>query len=73
MKIGKIIRFNDNRTAIVEVVIIRKHIKYNKYIKNKKKYQVDINRLEKDYQIGTEVKIKSCRPISAKKTHKIVC
>lgn len=66
---GKVTRTKMQKTATVEVEMVKVHPIYKKRIKIKKKYHVH-NELE--VKVGDWVKIQECRPISKTKKWKIM-
>tara|TARA_Y100000389_G_C17469884_1_gene529393 strand:+ start:4671 stop:4898 length:228 start_codon:yes stop_codon:yes gene_type:complete len=59
---GKIINIIDSKTAKVECVEYKKHPLYGKYTSIKKKFVVDSSNIS--INIGDNVIIKPCRPLS---------
>ncbi len=67
---GKVVGLSDDKTFRVEVETKRPHPLYGKIIKSHKKYLVDNAGLE--VNIGDSVVIEECRPLSKRKTFKLV-
>jgi small subunit ribosomal protein S17 len=56
-------------TVVVNVVRKMRHEKYEKLVDKRKKYYAHT---EKDLEVGQEVKIMSCRPISKTKKWRVI-
>ena len=69
-KIGTVISDKSDKTVTVLVDRIKEHPIYKKKFKVSKKYQADD--AANQYKIGDKVKIESCRPISKRKTFKVI-
>ncbi|OGF63310.1 30S ribosomal protein S17 [Candidatus Giovannonibacteria bacterium RIFCSPLOWO2_01_FULL_44_40] len=65
---GKIVSNKMAKTVVVEVLRLKKHLIYGKYIKISKKYKAHA---EEKIPEGTEVIIESTRPISKDKKWRI--
>lgn len=69
--IGEIISNKMEKTLVVNVLIVKKDSKYQKRYKSHKKYKVHHDTTE-EYQVGDNVIIEECRPISKEKKWKVV-
>ena len=69
-KQGTIIKKNDQRTVVVQILGTKTHPIYKKRFKVTKKYLADDSKNQ--YQIGDVVVIEECRPISKTKHFKVI-
>jgi len=67
---GKITSNKMGKTVVVEVGRVKEHPRYRRKYKVHKKYKVHVEKGE--YQIGDEVVIEECRPISKDKRWKLI-
>ncbi|OHA13590.1 MAG: 30S ribosomal protein S17 [Candidatus Tagabacteria bacterium RIFCSPLOWO2_01_FULL_39_11] len=67
---GKIVSDKMQKTAIVEVVRLVKHPKYNKYVRKTKRYKAHDE--ENKHKIGERVTIQETRPLSKDKRWEIL-
>jgi small subunit ribosomal protein S17 len=68
---GIVTRVADVRTAKVEIARSWQHPLYKKYVKRTKSYLVDVP-AEIKLEVGDEVTIQECAPVSKTKTFKVV-
>lgn len=67
---GKIVSNKMQKTVVVKVERIKEHRKYKKRYKVFKKYKAHIEK--GDYNIGDNVVIEECRPISKEKKWRVI-
>jgi len=67
---GTVVSTKMQKTVVVLVKRFVKHPKYDKYVTLSKKYKAD-NR-EGEYQVGDQVKIEECNPISKEKRFRVI-
>lgn len=67
---GKIISNKMQKTVVVKVERLKEHPKYKKRYKLHKNYKVHVE--SEEYQIGDQVIIEECSPISKDKKWKII-
>ncbi|HDZ54420.1 MAG TPA: 30S ribosomal protein S17 [Candidatus Nealsonbacteria bacterium] len=68
--IGTIISNKMEKTVVVEIERIKKHLKYKRRYKVHKKYKAHDGK--KEYKAGDRVIIEECRPISKEKKWRVV-
>lgn len=66
---GVVVSNKMKNTVVVNVVRKIRHPKYEKLVDKRKKYYAHT---EKDLEVGQEVKIMSCRPISKTKRWRVI-
>lgn len=66
---GVVLSNKMKNTVVVNVVRKMRHEKYEKLVDKRKKYYAHT---DKELQVGEEVKIMSCRPISKTKKWRVV-
>lgn len=66
---GVVVSNKMKNTVVVNVVRKIRHPKYEKLVDKRKKYYAHT---DKDLEIGQEVKIMSCRPISKTKRWRVI-
>ena len=62
---GKVVSDKMSKTAVVEVLTLKKHKKYKKYYKVSKRFKA--HNPENQYHTGDKVLIKEARPMSKEK------
>jgi len=67
---GVVVSDKMKNTIVVEVLTLKKHPKYEKFIKRSKKYKADDPGNTR--KIGEKVTIEECRPISKDKHFKVI-
>lgn len=68
--VGKVVSDKTDKTIVVTVERLVAHPLYRKYYKRRKKYMA--HDVQNDCHIGDTVKIKECRPLSARKRWELV-
>jgi small subunit ribosomal protein S17 len=66
---GVVVSNKMKNTVVVNVVRKLRHPKYEKLVDKRKKYYAHT---EKDLEVGQEVRIMSCRPISKTKRWRVI-
>lgn len=67
---GTIISNKMEKTVVIEVERIKKHLKYKRRYKTHKKYKAHDEK--KEYKTGDKVIIEECRPISKGKKWRVI-
>ena len=67
---GKVVSDKMSKTAVVEVLTLKKHKKYKKYYKVSKRFKA--HNPENQYHTGDKVLIKEARPMSKEKRWVII-
>ena len=67
---GKVVSDKMQKTAVVEILRLKKHPKYKKYYKVSKKFKA--HDPENQYHIGDKVLIQETKPMSKDKRWKII-
>ena len=67
---GTIISNKMEKTVVIEVERIKKHLKYKRRYKTHKKYKAHDEK--KEYKAGDKVIIEECRPISKGKKWRVI-
>ncbi|HHH14255.1 MAG TPA: 30S ribosomal protein S17 [candidate division WWE3 bacterium] len=67
---GVVVSDKMEKTVSVRVTRLKKHPKYPKYVKRTKKFLADTNNI--DVKVGDEVVIAETRPLSKRKSFKVV-
>ncbi len=67
---GLVVSDKSEKTVMVEIETLVKHPKYKKFIKRTRKFAAHDEK--NDYKVGDTVTIQECRPISKRKTWKVM-
>ena len=67
---GLVVSDKSEKTVVVEIETLVKHPKYKKFIKRTRKFAAHDEK--NDYKVGDTVTIQECRPISKRKTWKVM-
>lgn len=67
---GIVISNKMDKTVVVEVERIKKHLKYKRRYKTHRKYKA--HDAKKEYKAGDNVIIEECRPLSKDKNWKVI-
>jgi len=62
---GKVVSDKMNKTAVVEILRLKKHPKYKKYFKVNQKFKAE--NPDNQYHVGDEVELTETRPMSKDK------
>ncbi len=68
--IGTVVRNRMDKTAVVEVIKIKKHRKYHKYIRDRVRYMA--HDPQNKCEVGDRVKIIETRPLSKRKRWQVI-
>ena len=67
---GTIVSDKMQKTAVVEVELLKEHKKYKRKFKTHKNYKAHLE--SEDYKVGDRVLIEECKPMSKEKKWRVI-